>query len=182
MIYLFTSQSHEDLEAMSLMQLRKMCEEKGVKPTSWDRNKLLKLIAGEIVMNTTNPYDLHSCFGTHFDITSSSNNCIVLGVASSSELPLSEVTSSDAQGGHDLKGDHTFFESDVIRVVETHRGEMEVKFHVGVCLCHYNSFCPCLCLSLSRSLYFCLYCFCLGIRLCLFLFGIVSACRSLCSS
>jgi hypothetical protein len=129
---------------MSLMQLRKMCEEKGVKPTSWDRNKLLKLIAGEIVMNTTNPYDLHSCFGTHFDITSSSNNCIVLGVASSSELPLSEVTSSDAQGGQDLKGDHTFFESDVIRVVETHRGEMEVKFHVGVYLCHYNSFCPCL--------------------------------------
>ena len=133
MIYLFTSQSHEDLEAMSLMQLRKMCEEKGVKPTSWDRNKLLKLIAGEIVMNTASPYDLHSCFGTHFDITSSSNDCIVLGVASSSELPLSEVTSSDAQGGQDLKGDHTFFDSDVIRVVETHRGEIEVKLHVGAC-------------------------------------------------
>ncbi len=55
MICLLISQSHEDLEAMSLMQLRKMCEEKGVKPTSWVRDKLLKLIAGDIVMNTTNP-------------------------------------------------------------------------------------------------------------------------------
>jgi hypothetical protein len=92
MIYLLILQSREDLEAMSLMQLRKMCEEKGVKPTSWARDKLLKLIAGGIVMNATNLCYLHSHFHTHCDIASSFNNCIVLGVASSRDPP-------DAEGG-----------------------------------------------------------------------------------
>ena len=87
MICLLISQSHKDLEAMSLMQLRKMCEEKGVKPTSWARDKLLKLITGDIVMNATNSYNLHSRFNMHSDIASSFNNCIVLGAASSRELP-----------------------------------------------------------------------------------------------
>ena len=32
-----------------------MCEEKGVKPTSWSRDKLLKLIGGDIVMKATDP-------------------------------------------------------------------------------------------------------------------------------
>ena len=87
MICLLISQSHKDLEAMSSMQLRKMCEEKGVKQTSWARDKLLKLITGDIVMNATNPYYLHSRFNMHSDIASSFNNCIVLGAASSRELP-----------------------------------------------------------------------------------------------
>jgi hypothetical protein len=73
---------------MSLMELRKMCEEKGVKPTSWARDKLLKLIAGDIAMNATNPCYLHSRFNMHSAIASSFNNCIVLGAASSRELPL----------------------------------------------------------------------------------------------
>jgi hypothetical protein len=99
MIYLLISQSHEDLEAMSLMQLRKMCEEKGVKPTSWARDKLLKLIAGGIVMNATNPYYLHSRFNTHSGIASSFNNYIVLGAASFSELPVSQSVPPDVEGG-----------------------------------------------------------------------------------
>ena len=87
MICLLISQSHKDLEAMNLMQLRKMCEEKGVKPTSWARDKLLKLITGGIVMNATIPHYLHSRFNMHSDIASSFNTCIVLGAASSRELP-----------------------------------------------------------------------------------------------
>jgi hypothetical protein len=99
MLYRLILQSHEDLKAMSLVQLRKMCEEKGVKPNSWARDKLLKLITGDIVMNATTPFYLQSRFNAHSDIVSSFNNYIVLGAASSSELPVSQVTPPDAEGG-----------------------------------------------------------------------------------
>ena len=59
MLFLLILQSHEYLEDMTVRQLRKMCEEKGLKPTSWDRNKLLKLIAGAIVKSATNPVYRH---------------------------------------------------------------------------------------------------------------------------
>ena len=49
MVFLLILQSHENLEDMSVTQLRRICKEKGLTGTSWDRNKLLKLIAGAIV-------------------------------------------------------------------------------------------------------------------------------------
>ena len=52
--YLLILQSHENLEDMSVTQLRKICEQKGVTATSWDRNKLLKLIAGAAVKTAAN--------------------------------------------------------------------------------------------------------------------------------
>ncbi len=82
-------QSHENLEDMSVTQLRKICKEKGVTATSWDRNKLLKLIAGATVKRVTNPVYNHPCF----------QHDIVLGVASSSEPSLSKVNTPKAEGG-----------------------------------------------------------------------------------
>ena len=88
---------------MTVRQLRKMCEEKGVKPTSWDRNKLLKLIAGAIVKSATNPVYRHSCFNMDSEIASSFNIYIVLGAASSSEPPISKVTTPEAEGGRMIR-------------------------------------------------------------------------------
>ena len=89
MVFLLILQSHENLEDMSVTQLRRICKEKGVTATSWDRNKLLKLIAGVIVKSVTNPVYNHSCF----------QHDIALGAASSSEPSISKVTPPEAEGG-----------------------------------------------------------------------------------
>jgi hypothetical protein len=99
-IYLLISQSHEDLEGMSLMQHRQMCKQKGgLKSKSWDRNRLLKLIAGTIVKSATNPVYIHLHFNMHCEIPSSFNIYTFLGTASSSEPPISQVTPPEAEGG-----------------------------------------------------------------------------------
>ncbi len=111
-ISLLISQSHEDRQGQGMVkQLRKRwevnaaspdlsLEQKGVKSKPWDRNRLLKLgFAGAVVKSATNPVYLHSSFNMHSKIASSSNICTFLGAASSSEPPISQVTSPEAEDG-----------------------------------------------------------------------------------
>ncbi len=89
MVFLLVMQSHENLEDTSVTQLRRICKEKGVTATSWDRKILLKLIAGATVKRVINPVYNHPCF----------QHDIVLGVASSSEPSISKVNPPEAEGG-----------------------------------------------------------------------------------